>query len=67
MLEQDGVSATVYVRTGDTWTHEILIADSMLSLPEVGVSLPLAELYEGIVFETEQDANRTADGEPADL
>jgi hypothetical protein len=36
----------------------------MLSLPEIGVSLPLAELYEGIVFETEQDADRTADGEP---
>ena len=67
MFEQDGVSATVYARSGETWTHEILIADSMLSLPEIGVSLPLAELYEGIVFETEQDADRTADGEPADL
>ena len=65
MLEQDGVSATIYARSGDTWTHEILIADSILSLPEIDVSLPLAELYEGIVFETEQDADRTADGEPA--
>jgi Uma2 family endonuclease len=65
MLEQDGVSATVYVRSGDAWTHEILIADSKLSLPEIGVELPLAELYEGILFETEQDADRTADGEPA--
>ncbi|MBV9286789.1 MAG: hypothetical protein JO288_03035, partial [Hyphomicrobiales bacterium] len=42
---------------GDAWTHEILIADSLLSLPEIGVELPLAELYEGIVFEAEQDAN----------
>jgi Uma2 family endonuclease len=65
MLEQDGVSATVYARSGETWTHEILIADSILSLPEIGVELPLAELYEGIVFETEQDADRTVDGEPA--
>jgi Uma2 family endonuclease len=65
MLEQDGVSATIYARSGDTWTHEILIADAILSLPEIDVSLPLAELYEGIVFETEQDADRTADGEPA--
>jgi Uma2 family endonuclease len=65
MLEQDGVSATVYARSGETWTHEILIADSILSLPEIDVSLPLAELYEGIVFETEQEADRTADGEPA--
>jgi Uma2 family endonuclease len=41
MLEQDGVSATVYARSGETWTHEILIADSILSLPEIDVELPL--------------------------
>jgi Uma2 family endonuclease len=55
MLEQEGVSATVYARSGETWTHEILVADSILALPEIGVSLPLAELYEGIVFEAETD------------
>ena len=65
MLEQDGVSATVYARSGETWTHEILIADSILSLPEIDVELPLAELYDGIVFETEQDADRTPDAERA--
>ena len=65
MLEQDGVSATVYARSGETWTHEILIADSILSLPEIDIELPLAELYDGIVFETEQDLVRTPDGEPA--
>jgi Uma2 family endonuclease len=63
MLEQDGVSATVYARSGGTWTHEILIADSILSLPEIGVELPLADLYEGIVFEVKRDS--TPEGEPA--
>ena len=63
MLEQDGVSATVYARSGETWTHEILIADSVLSLPEIDVELPLAELYDGIVFDTEQDVDRIPDGE----
>ncbi len=63
MLEQDGVSATVYARSRETWTHEILIADSILSLPEIDVELPLAELYDGIVFEAEHDADRIADGE----
>ena len=63
MLEQDGVSATVYARSGETWTHEILIANSILSLPEIDVELPLAELYDGIVFETEQDVDRIPDGE----
>ena len=57
MLEQDSVGATVYARSGETWTHEILVADSILALPEIGVSLPLAEFYEGIVFEAEQDGD----------
>jgi Uma2 family endonuclease len=65
MLEQDGVSATVYARSGETWTHEILIADSILALPEIGVELPLAELYEGIAFESEQDGDLAPEGEPA--
>ncbi len=58
MLEQDSVGATVYARSGETWTHEILVADSILALPEIGVSLPLAELYEGIVFEAGQDGDQ---------
>ena len=53
MLEQDSVGATVYARAGETWTHDILIADSILALPEIGVALPLAELYEGIDFDDE--------------
>ena len=65
MLEQDGVSATVYARSGETWTHEILIANSILALPEIGVELPLAELYEGVVFEAKQDSDETSEGEPA--
>ena len=60
MLEQDGVGATVYARLGDVWTHEILVADSVLALTEIGVELPLAELYEGLVFEAEGNG-----GEPA--
>lgn len=43
MLEQDSVGATVYARAGDAWTHEILIAGSILVLPEIGVELPLDE------------------------
>jgi len=58
MLEQDAVGATVYARSGNAWTHEILVADSILALPEIGVSLPLAELYEGVVFEAEQDGDQ---------
>ena len=60
MLEQDRAGATVYARAGEGWTHDILIADSLLSLPEIGVELPLAALYEGIAFDDEPVA-----GEPA--
>ena len=56
MLEQDGVGATVYARAGEGWTHDILAGDSVLVLPEIGVELPIAELYEGIAFDDEADA-----------
>ncbi len=60
MLEQDRIGATVYARSSEAWTHEILIAGSILSLPEIGVELPLVELYEGIVFEAEPGAGQSA-------
>jgi len=50
MLEQDSVAAAVYIRGEAAWTFELLVADSSLVLPEIGVELPLAELYEGIDF-----------------
>ncbi len=65
MLEQDAVGATVYARCGEAWTHEILVADSILALPEIGVSLPLTELYEGLVFEVEQDGDQLPASDPA--
>jgi len=65
MLEQDSVNAVVYARSSDAWTHEILFAESILSLPEIGVELPLSELYEGVVFEPEQSANEAPQSEQA--
>jgi Uma2 family endonuclease len=59
MLEQDSVAAVIYARGGSAWTHDILTADAVLALPEIGIELPLAELYEGIDFET-PDASESA-------
>jgi Uma2 family endonuclease len=56
MLEQDGIGATVYAPAGEVWTHEILVAESVLRLPEIGVELPLSELYEGLEFEADAAA-----------
>ena len=50
MLEQDSVAAAVYIRGEAVWTFELLVADLILVLPEIGVELPLAELYEGVEF-----------------
>jgi Uma2 family endonuclease len=63
MLEQDAVGATVYARSGDAWTHEILVADSILVLPEIALSLPLAELYEGVDFEAEPSGDQPSAAE----
>ncbi len=64
MLEQDSINAVVYARAGDAWTHEILVADSILALPEIEVELPLAELYEGIVFEAQNQSDQPPESEP---
>ena len=64
MLEQDAVGATVYARSGNAWTHEILVANSILALPEIEVELPLAELYEGIVFEAQDQSDQPPESEP---
>ena len=64
MLEQDSVNAVVYARSGEAWTHEILLADSILTLPEIAVELPLAELYDGIVFEGQDQFDRPPKSAP---
>ncbi len=65
MLEQDSVNAVVYARSGEAWIHEILLTNSILALPEIGVEFPLAELYEGIVFEAQDRSGQSPEPEPA--
>lgn len=56
ILEHTGVGATAYVRGEGAWTALPLTAADTMDLPEVGVSVPLAELYEGVEFASvEQD------------
>ncbi len=59
ILEQTKAAATVYARSGDAWQAEILVGDAALVLPEVGVSVPLAELYEDVTFSVEVEAGRS--------
>jgi len=50
MLEQSGRGATVFSREGEDWVGHVLAGDRDLVLPEVGITLPMAELYEGVTF-----------------
>lgn len=61
MLEQAAIEATVFERTesGD-WVGHILGPDAVLGLPEIGIELPLTEVYEGIDL---SDADAEEEGE----
>jgi Uma2 family endonuclease len=53
MLEQDRIAATVFSRAGDDWVGHVFVGDAILSMPEIGIEVPLPELYEGLVFDHE--------------
>ncbi len=52
MLSQSAVVANMYARIGSTWTGSLLTgADSILSMPEIGVEVPLGLLYRRLNFD----------------
>lgn len=53
--EQDRIAATVFARVEGDWIGHVLTEDAILSMPEIGIELPLAELYEGIELNPRQD------------
>ena len=50
LLEQARPAATVFTREGTDWLGRLADADAVLAMPELGIELPLAELYDGIEF-----------------
>ena len=48
MLEQDQAVATVFTRAETGWALERLDASGVLSMPEIGAEVPMAELYDGL-------------------
>ena len=48
MLEQVEVGGTMFERVGDDWIGHILTSGSVIAMPEIGIELPLAELYDGL-------------------
>jgi Uma2 family endonuclease len=45
ILEQGKAAAIVFARQGDDWLSEILGEKDLLRLPDIGIEIPLAELY----------------------
>jgi Uma2 family endonuclease len=51
LVETDAAAVTVYRRTDEGFEREVHEGlDTILPLPEIGVELPLRELYEGVAF-----------------
>ena len=43
--EHDRVAATVFARENGDWIGRLRTGDAMLAMPEIGITVPLAELY----------------------
>ena len=56
MLEQYQALATVIERKGEDWTVRLLRPDAVLAMPEIGIEVPLAELYADVAFAPDPDA-----------
>jgi len=48
MLEQAAIAATVFARAGEDWIGHVVTGAIDLNLPEIGISVPLTELYTGL-------------------
>jgi Uma2 family endonuclease len=59
IVESASIGLTVLERqTGDQkWTVTTLMADDTLPLPEIGIQIPIAELYEGVDFPTPETSS----------
>jgi Uma2 family endonuclease len=50
LVEQAEMAATVFTREGEDWVGRVVSGETTISLPEIGVELPLGPLYDGVAF-----------------
>lgn len=50
MIEQDRVFATVITRVDTGWDHALIGQGGTLAMPEIGIEVPMAELYDGLAL-----------------
>ena len=58
MLEQDQAFATVISRIPTGWRIETFVRDGTLLMPEIGITVPMAEIYDGLDFPPLEDDGR---------
>jgi Uma2 family endonuclease len=58
ILSQEEIGGTMFERAQGDWVGHLLFSDSILRMPEIGIEVSLAELYEGI--DTKMTADRFA-------
>ena len=56
VLQEERRAAQVFHRTPEGWDMDWADAESILDMPEIGVSIPLGEIYEGITLESDLKA-----------
>ncbi len=57
ILEQTHAAALVFSRRNGEWAAETVTGESaVLAMPEIGIEVPLAELYEGVAVSPDTDA-----------
>lgn len=56
ILEPNAVAATVFTRTTGVWAGIVVVGAVELDMPEIGISLPLAELYTDVEIEPDDEA-----------
>ncbi len=59
ILEQDRVAAMVFTRTDGEWIGRVVLDDAILSMPEIGIEVPLAEFFEGLTLGIPEDVEET--------
>ena len=62
MLEQNRIFATIVTRTPDGWGLALAAEGGTLTMPEIGIEVPMAELYNRLTFPPEDVARE--DGAP---